>query len=202
MITAEDRLQCESSEIWVHGEWLLCVLQTESCCLHCQAGKDYVIQSSFNEAIHFFSVSLATEKNSRWIPPPSPWWYFDFSFPFPVYHSLIRSPHAVTCSIQLHLLKRPEMLLSIWNIVQTDWSLFQRGKHQCLPFRNQALAPGASHYLSSLEKKKKKSPTGITNPPLVCSAAAIQQNKIIPVAANNLDIPMKWYKQRNIYFVE
>lgn len=62
--------------------------------------------------------------------------------------------------------------------------LFQRGKHQCLLFRNQALAPGASHYLSSLgERKKQNSPTGITNPPLVCSAAAIQQNKIIPVAA-------------------
>lgn len=72
-----------------------------------------------NKAIHFFSVLLAPEKNS---PPPSQWWYFDFSFPFPVYHSLIRSPHAVTCSIQLHLLKRPEMLLSIWNIVQTDCS--------------------------------------------------------------------------------
>lgn len=201
MITAEDRLQCEPSEIWVYGEWLLCVLQTESCCLHCQAGKDYVIQSSFNKAINFFSVSLAPEKNSSWIPPPSSWWYFDFSFPFPVYHSLIRSPHAVTCSIQFHLLKRPEMLLSIWNIVHTDCSLFQRGKHQCLLFRNQALAPGASHYLSSLEEKKNLQ-QGLLIPPLVCSAAAIQQNKIIPVAAYNLDFPMKWYKQRNMYFVE
>lgn len=56
--------------------------------------------------------------------------------------------------------------------------------------------------LSVFSGRKKKSPTGITNPPLVYSAAAIQQNKIIPVAAYNLDFPMKWYKQRNIYFVE
>lgn len=115
VIAAED--QWESSESWAYGGWILlseCELQTESCCLHCLLP---------NKAIHFFfSILLAPEKNSRRFPPPSPWWYFDFSFPFPVYHSLIRSPRAVTCSIQLHLLKRPEMLLSIWNIVQTDCS--------------------------------------------------------------------------------
>lgn len=70
--------------------------------------------------------------------------------------------------------------------------LFQRRKHQCLLFRNQALAPGASHTICLLWGKKKKSPKGITNPPLVCTAAAIQQNKIIPVSAYNLDHQMQW----------
>lgn len=66
-----------------------------------------------------FLLTGANMKRSRWILPPSPRWHFDFSFPFPAYHSLIRSPHAITCNIQLHLLKRHETPLSIWNIVQT-----------------------------------------------------------------------------------
>lgn len=125
-------------------------------------------------------------KNS---PPPSQWWYFDFSFPFPVYHSLIRSPHAVTCSIQLHLLKRPEMLLSIWNIVQTDCSSSSEENINvyCSEIKPLPQVPATICLLCG----KKKSPTGITNPLLVCSTAAIQQNKIIPVAAYNLEPRMK-----------
>lgn len=36
-----------------------------------------------------------------------------------------------------------------------------------------------------------ETPTGITNPLLVCSAATIQQNKIIPVTAYNSGLKMK-----------
>lgn len=166
-------------------------LQTESCCLHCQVGKDHVIQSSFEQGNSGFFPHLTEppEKNSRWVPPPSLWWYFDFSFIFPVYHSLIRSPHAVTYSIQLHLLKRPEMLLSIWNIVQTDAALPARENINvyCSEIKPLPQVPATICLLWG-----KKSPTGITNPLLVCSAATIQQNKIIPVTAYNLGPQMKW----------
>ncbi len=108
--------QWESYEIWAYGEWILLSksyrLNHAACTVKLAKTMSYNLLS--NKAIHFFPpILLAPEMNSRWIQPLSPWWYFDFSFPFPVYHSLIRSPHAVTCSIQLHLLKRPEMLLSI-----------------------------------------------------------------------------------------
>lgn len=155
----------------------------------CQVGTDDVTQSSSEQGFFFFFIWLGPEEDSRRIPPPRPWWYFDFSFPFPVYHGLIRSPHAVTCSIRLHSRRRPEMLLSIWNIVQTDRSSSSEGEHQCLLCRHQALAPGASRYLCS---QGGETPTGITNPLLVCSAATIQQNKIIPVTAYNSGLKMKW----------
>lgn len=105
------------------------------------------------------------------------WWYFDFTFPFPVYHILIRSPTAVTSSIQLHLLKRTQTLLSIWNIVRRP------RKTSVFTVRKSNLASGASYYLLPLGQKNEISPPGTANPPLVCTAAAIQQNKIIPVAA-------------------
>lgn len=105
------------------------------------------------------------------------WWYFDFTFPFPVYHILIRSPTAVTSSIQLHLLKRTQTLLSIWNIVRRP------RKTSVFTVRKSNLASGASYYLPPLGQKNEISPPGTANPPLVCTAAAIQQNKIIPVAA-------------------
>lgn len=149
-----------------------------------------------NKAIFFlffiFLFYWAPEKNSRWILPPSPWWYFDFSFPFPVYHSLIRSPHAVTCSIQLHLLKCPEMLLSIWNIAQTDCGSSSKENISvyCSEIKPLPQVPATISLLCG--KKKKKSPTEIANPLLVCSAAVIQRNKIIPVAAYSLGPEMKW----------
>lgn len=103
---------------------------------------------------------------------------------------MIRSPHAVTCSIQLHLLKRPEMLLSIGNIVQTDCgsSSEENINVYCSEIKPLPQVPAA---ICLLWGKKKKSPTGITNPLLVCSAVAIQHRKIIPVAAYNLDLQMK-----------
>lgn len=75
--------------------------------------------------------------------------------------------------------------------------LFVRGeKNQYLPLRNQTICPLASSYQSPPrvwkgKGRKETSPGGISNPPLVCTAAAIQQNKIIPVAAYNLHHPMK-----------
>lgn len=75
------------------------------------------------------------------------WWYFDFTFPFPVYHILIRSPPAVTYCIQLHLLKHTQMLLSIWNMVR------RLRKTSVFTVRKSNLASGASYYLSPLGKK-------------------------------------------------
>lgn len=124
------------------------------------------------------------------LPPSSSWnerreptrswtwrWYFDFTFPFPVYHILIRSPTTVTPSIQLHLLKHTQTLLSIWNIVRRP------RKTSVFTVRKSNLASGASYYLPPLGQKNEISPLGTANPPLVCTAAAIQQNKIIPVTA-------------------
>lgn len=110
-------------------------------------------------------------------PLPYQWWYFDFTFPFPVYHILIRSPRAVTHGIQLHLLKHTQTLLSIWNMVR------RQKKTSVFTGRKSNLVSGASYYLSPLGQKNEISPPGTANPPLVCTAAAIQQNKIIPGAA-------------------
>lgn len=89
------------------------------------------------------------------------------------------------------------MLLAIWNIVQIRCDSSWEEKHFCLLLRNQTICLCASSYQSFssvVERKTEKdtSPRGISNPPLVCTAAAIQQNKIIPVAAYNLDLQMKW----------
>lgn len=123
----------------------------------------------------FFPPVLLTSKRAAEESCPCLWWYFDFSFPFPVYHSLIRSPHAVTCSIQLHLLKCRRNAIINMKYCPDRLQLFQREKHWCLLFRNQVLAPGASHYLFSLGQTRKKSPKGMTNLPLVCTAPAIQK---------------------------
>lgn len=80
------------------------------------------------------------------------WWHFDFTFPFPVYHILIRSPPAVTSSIQLHLLKHTQMLLSIWNMVR------RLRKTSVFTVRKSNLASGASYYLSPLGQKWNISP--------------------------------------------
>lgn len=99
-----------------------------------------------------WSCAVPPEMNSRNEPLlPCQWWYFDFTFPFPVYHILIRSPHAVTSSIRLHLLKHTQTLLSIWNMV--------RRRKQTLVFtvRKSSLASGASYYLSPAGQKKKTS---------------------------------------------
>lgn len=154
--------------------------QADSHRLRRHVGRDHVIQSSFEQGNFFSNGPLKrTADESRlhlW------WWYFDFSFPFPVYHSLIRSPHAVTCSIQLHLLKRPEMLLSIWNIAQTDCGSSSKENISVYCSEIKPL-PQVPATISLFCEKRKKSPAEITNPLLVCSAAVIQRNKIISVAA-------------------
>lgn len=121
---SENHLRCELMENEYCSASASCSLNHAACTVKLAKTMSYNLLFEQGNSF-FFSFSPSywpLKKNSRWIPPHSPWWYFDFSFPFPVYHSLIRSPHAVTCSIQLHLLKRPEMLLSIGNIVQTDCS--------------------------------------------------------------------------------
>lgn len=88
------------------------------------------------------------------------WWYFDFTFPFPVYHILIRSPPAVTSCIQLHLLKHTRMLLSIWNMVR------RLRKTSVFTVRKSNLASGASYYLSPLGQKMEYLPQGLLIPHL------------------------------------
>lgn len=148
-----------------------------------------------NKAIHFFffffSFLLAPEKEQQMNPTSLSVMVFWFQFPI----SSLSQFDKVTS--RCHLQYPTPFTQAPWNAIINRkycpdrlW-LFQRGKHQCLLFGNQTLAPGASRYLSSLGEKK-KSPTGITNPLLVCSAVAIQHRKIIPVAAYNLDLQMKW----------
>lgn len=100
------------------------IMEDESCSVSVSSTPNCTAYTVFLQQSNSFLPSLADlpEENGRRHLPSSPWWYFDFTFPFPVYHTLIRSPHAVTCSIKLHLLKLPEMLLAIWNIVRADCS--------------------------------------------------------------------------------
>lgn len=98
-----------------------------------------------------------------------------FWFQFPI--SSLSQFDKVTS--RCHLLYPTPFAQAPWNAISNmkycpdRLQLFQRGKHQCLLFRNQALAPGASHYLSSLGREGggHKSPTGIYNPLLVCASA-------------------------------
>lgn len=140
-----------------------------------------------NKAIHFFLSYWPlkrTTDESRLLLSVMVFW-FQFSI------SSLSQFDKVTSRCHLHY--PTPFTQAPWNaIINMKYcpdrlQLFQRGKHQCLLFRNQALAPGAC-----LVWGKKKSPTGINNPLLVCSAAVIQQNKIIPVVAYNMDPQMKW----------
>lgn len=98
------------------------IMEDECCSVSVSSTPNCTAYTGFLQQSNSFLPSLPDlpEENGRRHLPSSPWWYFDFTFPFPVYHTLIRSPHAVTCSIKLHLLKLPEMLLAIWNIVHAD----------------------------------------------------------------------------------
>lgn len=185
VIAAED--QWESSESWAYGEWILlseCELQTESCCLHCLLP---------NKAIHFFLHLTDSRKKQQKNPASLSVMVFWFQFPISSLSQFDKVTSRCHLQYPTPFTQAPRNAIINMKYCPDRLQLFQRRKHQCLLFRNQALAPGASHYLSSLgQKKKKKSPKGITNPPLVCTAAAIQQNKIIPVAAYNLDHQMQW----------
>lgn len=168
------------------------IMEDESCSVTVSSTPNCTVYTVFLQQGNSFLPSLPhlPEENGRRHLPSSPWWYFDFTFPFPVYHTLIRSPHAVTCSIKLHLLKLPEMLLAIWNIVRADCS--SSCEENINVYCSEIKPLSMCQQLSIFSGGGKISPRGISNPPLVCTAAAIQQNKIIPVAAYNLDHQIKW----------
>lgn len=169
VITAEDRLRRESRETRARGERT--PPQTESRRPLRQVGKDHVMQSSLEQGNSFFSLRHTgpprkKKKNSRWIPPPSTAMVFWFQFPI----SSLSQFDKVTS--RCHLQYPTPFTQAPWNaIINMKYcpdrlQLFQRGKHQCLLFRNQALAPGASHYLSSLGGKKKNLQQGLPIPRL------------------------------------
>lgn len=101
-------------------------------------------------------------------------------FPFPVYHILIRSPHTVNSSIQLHLLKHTQTLLSIWNMLR------RLRKTSVFTVQKSNLASGASYYLSPLgQKKMKYLPQGLLIPhlfvlPLQFSKTRLSQSLLRP----------------------
>lgn len=69
-------------------------------------GRDCAAYIVFLHRSNSFARPPSTWWSSRRRAPPPPLrWYFDFTFPFPVYHTLLRSPQAVTCSINSGPLK-------------------------------------------------------------------------------------------------
>lgn len=149
-IEAED--QCESSESQAYGGWILlsaCEPQTESCCLHCLF------------SIHFFSLSYWLPKEQQENPASLCVMVFWFQFPI----SSLSQFDKVTS--RCHLQYPAPFTQVPWNaIINMKYcpdrlQLFQREKHWCLLFRNQVLAPGASHYLFSLGQTKKNLQRGL-----------------------------------------
>lgn len=165
------------------------IMEDECCSVSVSSTPNCAAYTVFLRQSNSFLPSPPEENGGRHLPP-SPRWYFDFTFPFPVYHTLIRSPHAVTCSIKPHLLKLSEMLLAIWNIARADCG--SSCEENINVYRSEIKPLSTCQQLSIFSGGDKISPRGISNPPLVCTAAAIQQNKIIPVAAYNLDHQIKW----------
>lgn len=65
------------------------------------------------------------EQQLWWAASPLLFWFLS---PFPLYHTLIRSPHAVTCFNKLHLLSTA-MLLSLWDVVWQTVYLHRETHH-------------------------------------------------------------------------
>lgn len=190
---SENHLRCELMENEYCSASASCSLNHAACTVKLAKTMSYnlLFEQGNSFFFFFFSFLLAPEKEQQMNPTSLSVMVFWFQFPI----SSLSQFDKVTS--RCHLQYPTPFTQAPWNAIINRkycpdrlW-LFQRGKHQCLLFGNQTLAPGASRYLSSLGEKK-KSPTGITNPLLVCSAVAIQHKKIIPVAAYNLDLQMKW----------
>lgn len=120
--------------------------------------KDRVTQSSFERgnSVFFFSFSLSLHpwKEQQMNPASLPMMVFWFQFPI----SSLSQFDKVTS--RCHLQYPTPFAQAPWNaIINMKYcpdrlQLFQRAKHQCLLFRNQAIAPGAIRYQSSLAEKK------------------------------------------------
>lgn len=119
----------------------------------------------WNKAFHFFFFHLSGPWKEQQMNPAS-LSMMVFWFQFPI--SSLSQFDKVTS--RCHLQYPTPFTQAPWNaIINMKYcpdrlQLFQRGKHQCLLFRNQALAPGASHYLSSLGKEKKNLQQGLLIP--------------------------------------
>lgn len=82
------------------------------------------------------------------------------------------------------------MELATWNIVQTNYNAsWEENSLLFTVEKSNHLSVCQQLSVVSTVAEGKTSSREISNPPLVCTAAAIQQNKIIPVAAYILDTP-------------
>lgn len=103
-----------------------------------------IIFSTFQQSNSFYSVTnnnhpyhqnpkketpshlhIQRREQLWWVASPLLFWFLS---PFPLYHTLIRSPHAVTCFNKLHLLSTA-MLLSLWDVVWQTVYLHRETHH-------------------------------------------------------------------------
>lgn len=134
-------VRCRSVRIFQdYGGWMLlseCELHTKLHCLHCLPPTK-----------QFFS-SLSARRERRTTPASLSTMVFWFHFP------ISSLSHFDKVTSRCHLQYQTPFTQALWNAISNmkycpcRLRLFLRGKHQCLPFRNQALVhvPAAIHLL-------------------------------------------------------
>lgn len=142
------------------------------------AGVNPVVRAVLSFFLRPVLSSSSWNENHETIPLLYQQWYFDFTFPISgLSHFDKVTPHCQLKYPAPFTEAHPNAIIHMKYVAQTEENI----SVYCSEIK-----PGLRCQLLSVPSRAEKneiSPPGTANPPLVCTAAAIQQNKIIPVAS-------------------